>query len=246
MWVYSFTYYLYPKRYSKVSYVDKNIESVEVLVITFNEESLLPHFIQHYKTQFNASIVVYDNQSTDKTTQIAKDLGCTVKTFDSKNQINDNHYLYIKNYLWKQSKSDWVIIVDCDEFLELDFCIKEFTIVGAHGYDIVGDVTSRIGVFNPAYCKRTMLRPKAIHSINYSPGCHSCKPEGQIFSSGPATLLHRKYLSEEYVYNRHLMYKERLSEVNKKYGWGIEYQSITRESIKEKFESLRKNAILIP
>ncbi len=229
-----------------MSYIDHNKESVEVFVIAFNEQFLIPHFIAHYRDQFNASITVFDNQSTDKTVEIAKGLGCTVKTFDSKNQINDNHYLYLKNHCWRGSKADIVIVCDCDEFLEINFDVKPFTIIGSHGFDIIGDIQSRLGVFNAAYCKRLAFKPKYIKDISYTPGAHSCHPTGEIFSSGPATLLHRKYISEEYVYQRHLMYCERLSEVNKKYGWGAEYSNVTPESIHEKFESLRKNAKLIP
>lgn len=220
--------------------------NVEVFTIAYNEEFLIPHFIRHYRERFNASITVFDNQSTDRTREIALQNGCKVISYNSNNQIRDDYYLHIKNYCWKESKTDWVIVCDVDEFLEVPFEVEKYTIISAMGYDIVGGVESRMGVYNPLYCKRIMFKPKYITSINYLPGCHSCNPQGQILLSPPATLLHRKYISEEYVYKRHLEYKARMSKLNIERGWGKEYLEGTKEAIQEKFDELRKNAVLIP
>lgn len=221
---------------------------VDVYVIAFNEEFLLPHFIKHYRGLFtDCNITVFDNQSTDGTKQIALDNNCKIISFDTGGKIKDDNYLFIKNNCWKRSKADWVIVSDVDEFLDLRIELdnKKFTIVNTHGYDIVGGVESKLGVYNPIYCKHICFSPKHIKEIRYSIGCHSCEPIGNIIGSSPVNLMHRKYISEDYVYKRHLMYQERLSDLNKKYGWGIEYQNVTEQSVKEKFEELRKNAKLV-
>ena len=91
---------------------------VTIYNISFNEEVILQKFIDHYKYQFpNCEIVIYDNQSTDKTKEIAIKNGCKVLEYDSNNQIRDDLYLEIKNNCWKKASTDWVLIVDTDEFI---------------------------------------------------------------------------------------------------------------------------------
>lgn len=217
---------------------------VEVFAICYNEAKILPHFIDHYKRNFGAEITIYDNLSTDGSKEIIESMGCRYIPYDSGGKIRDDIYLDIKNNCWKNSKADWVIVCDIDEFLEVDFDCSESTIISVKGYDVIGDLNSRIGVSNKLYSKNVMFKPSEIKEINYLAGCHYSKPEGNIkFSRNIAKLLHRKYISEDYVLERHLMYQERLSDVNKKFGWGIEYQNVERKKIEEKFVELRKNAI---
>jgi glycosyltransferase involved in cell wall biosynthesis len=46
-----------------------------VFTITYNEELMLPYFVNHYRSRFtNCKIVVYDNESIDKTVDIAERL----------------------------------------------------------------------------------------------------------------------------------------------------------------------------
>ncbi len=221
--------------------------SVEVFAICYNEAKLLNKFILHYQDRFDADkITIYDNYSIDGSKEIIEQMGCTYIPYDSGGQIRDDIYLDIKNNCWKNSKADWVIVCDIDEFLEVDFDPSDSTILSVKGFDMVGDLNSRMGVPNKMYSKNIMFKPSEIKEINYLAGCHYSKPEGNIkFSRNVAKLLHRKYISEDYVFERHLMYQERLSDVNKQFGWGIEYQNVERKKIEEKFVELRKNAIEI-
>lgn len=225
-------------------------ETIDVFAICYNEEVLLPHFIYHYK-KMGANITIYDNQSTDRSKEIILETGCNYIEYDSNNQIRDDLYMRIKNICWKQSKADWVIVCDIDEFIEVNFDVSKYTIINTKGYDMIGLPDSvlpakRLGVQNPLYSKHIMFRPSAFKEINYGPGCHKCKPEGNISGSMEiANLLHYKYISEEYVYKRHLMYEERLSDVNKHYGWGIEYNDVTYHKIKHKFEELRSQCSMV-
>ena len=91
-----------------------------------------------------------------------------------------------------------------------------------------------------------MFKPKAILEMNYNFGCHKCRPVGIIKGSVEfGTLLHRKFISEQYVYERHLMYESRLSDLNKQYGWGVHYQNTTQDKINDQFAELRKTAKLV-
>ncbi len=219
--------------------------SIDVFAICYNEEAMLPHFISHYK-EMGASITIYDNFSTDNSKNIIIESGCNYITYDSNDQIRDDLYLSIKNECWKKSKADWVIVCDLDEIIEINFPIDRYSIINTDGYDMIGPVGSRIGVPNVLYSKNIMFRPDQFKQIGYQPGCHSCKPEGNISGSiEKAKLLHYKYISEDYVHSRRLLYKSRLSDFNKQYGFGIEYEDIEREKINNIFKELRRTAIYV-
>ncbi len=223
------------------------MESIEVFAICYNEELLLPYFIDHYK-KMGAKITIYDNQSTDKSRSIIEKAGCTYMAYNSNNQIRDDLYLQIKNNCWKDSKADWVIVCDIDELIELNFDIRRYNIINTKGFDIIGLPPSRLGVLNKMYSKHIMFRPNHFKEINYTPGCHSLNPIPIGTISGSieiANLLHYKYINEDYVYNRHIMYQERLSDINKQLGWGIEYQNVERKKIEDKFKSLRSQCSMV-
>lgn len=219
---------------------------IDVFAICYNEEFMLPLFIAHYK-KMGANITIYDNFSTDKSKKIILDAGCTYLTYDSENQIRDDLYLHIKNNCWKKSTADWVIVCDIDEFIEVPFNIDRYTIINTQGYDMIGFPPTRKGVKNPIYSKHIMFRPDQFKQIGYQPGCHSCKPEGTISGSKElANLLHYKYISPSYVFYRHLIYQNRLSAINKKYGWGAEYEKVDYKKITEKIIKMQGEAIEIP
>lgn len=223
------------------------METIEVFAICYNEELLLPYFIDHYK-KMGAKITIYDNQSTDRSRSIIEQSGCNYIAYDSNNQIRDDLYLQIKNNCWKQSKADWVIVCDIDELIEVNFDISKYTIINTKGFDMIGLPPSRLGVHNQMYSKHIMFRPNCFKEINYKPGCHSLNPIPLVPISGSieiANLLHHKYINEDYVYNRHIMYQERLSDINKQLGWGIEYQNVERKKIDYKFKSLRSQCRMI-
>lgn len=221
-------------------------ESIDVFAICYNEEAMLPYFIEHYQAM-GANITIFDNMSTDKSKEIILAAGCTYKTFDSNNQIRDDLYLNIKNNCWKNSKADWVIVCDIDEILEIPFSTKPYTIINTKGFDIVGEPGTRNGVFNRMYSKHIMFRPNMMQEIRYKAGCHTCAPQGRIVGSlEQANLLHYKYTSEDSVFERHSTYQKRLSAQNKEFGWGIEYQNVEREKIAEKFKELNEKAIPVP
>jgi glycosyltransferase involved in cell wall biosynthesis len=99
---------------------------ITVLTVCYNEEEMIYSFLAHYAGLGVNRIVVYNNKSTDRTVEIcnefAKDYpGCKIEIvdYDTNGQIRDDVYLEIKNNAWKNYKSDYYIVVDCDEFLEV-------------------------------------------------------------------------------------------------------------------------------
>lgn len=209
----------------------KNI--ITIYTITYNEELVLPFFIKWYRDRFvNCKIVVYDNCSTDNTEKIALENNCEVIKYDSNNQLNDSKYLEIKNNCWKNANTKWVLIADADEFLDitLDDLNTEKTLFKSKGYNMcnVKNLSNIIdikhGIRSEQYDKVLCFNKEQIKEINYSPGCHSCNPIGNIkFVSKTPNLLHMKFLNEDYMVNRYKMFKNRMSKENIKNGWGIQY-----------------------
>jgi hypothetical protein len=221
---------------------------VDIYTLTWNEEVILPYFIQFYKSRFpnsQVNITVYDNESSDNTIQIAKDNNCKIVTYSTNNTVNDIEYLRIKNNCWKESTADWVVVVDCDEFVdinenELENITKEgYTIINTVGYNMINTVVdipnTVLGTRSIWYDKSVVFMPKYISEINYNPGCHTCKPSGNKITiyANKIKLLHYKRLSLEYYLNRIQLCRNRLSDINKQHGFGTHFQASDEEHIED-------------
>jgi glycosyltransferase involved in cell wall biosynthesis len=219
--------------------------TVTIFAVTYNEEYMLEMFIKHYKSQFadkEVNFVFYDNFSTDTSRAIMMRHRATIKDHDTNNQINDELLLSRKSNCWKGCDSEWVIVCDVDEFLEIDFDYSPYSTIKTKGYNMLRN--TRYGVFSSLYSKSIMFRPNEIKEINYAVGCHSCEPEGNIiWPDRFALLLHRPYQSPEYVLNRRKLFALRLSELNKQNKWGIHYQNATKIKTDKIFSALEKNKV---
>jgi glycosyltransferase involved in cell wall biosynthesis len=231
---------------------------ITIYTIAYNESVFIKFMIDHYRSRFlNCKIVVYDNESSDDTVDIAKANGCEVISYSTNNQISDKKYLEIKNSCWKTAKTDWVLICDMDELLDItEADLKRedslgSTIIRAEAYNMVNlednldlpGIThgSRCAPYDKSYC----FKKKLIKEINYDPGCHTCKPIGLVKNSeGLYKLYHYKCINPEYQIARYRMYEQRLSEENRKNGWGGHYIK-AGEDIKIGFPAWRASAIKV-
>jgi len=231
---------------------------IHVYTVCWNEEVLLPHFLRHYA--FADRIVVYDNESTDRSRILIQ--ACEhaeLRSYDSNGTIDDKRYLDIKNTAWKESrgKADLVIVCDMDEFLYHPRLGKVFqhmmasgyTLLKPLGYEMIGDRVPAPdedlltcipnGMRSYVYDKCIVFDPNSIEEIHYGLGCHTCRPEGRIdyLRLPDVCLLHYKHLSFEYVVKRYEIYSQRLSGFNKQRGIGVHYKRKGGE-IKQMFERL--------
>ena len=224
--------------------------NISIFVICYNEEIILQKFINHYRERFpNCEITIYDNMSTDNSRQIAIENSCKIIDYNSNNEIRDDLYLKIKNNCWKQSEIDWVLIVDADEFLDINqeqLQKEDCSIILSKGYNMVNledDLifeNIKFGIRAKQYDKYYLFNKSKIKEINYEAGCHSANPEGEIkFSKNVYNLLHYTMLSEQYLIDRYRRNYERLSSINKKYGWGIQYTE-NEKIIKDRFNQAKK------
>ena len=215
---------------------------VHVHVCTHNEEPMIRHFINHYQ-QFtkNENIFVHDQHSTDNTVEIAKSLGCTVNTWggdsiDDDDLLNQKHQSY-----YSSTNCDFVIIVDCDEFVmhsnlldNLNRCkrngIKVPRMTGHNmfyeNFDYINDDISFVKYGegnNAANAKSCIIKSNEI--IQYAIGCHQLYSPIQEYYEDDEIIkfCHMKWLNFDYIVNRQHYFYSRLSKKNKEMQWGIHY-----------------------
>ena len=194
-----------------------NRAPITIYLMCYNEEVLIPHTVAYYKEQFpGVEITIVDNQSTDRSVEIAKELGCTIQTWDTDGKYDDFRLTEMKNTVWKTAKTEWVLVCDMDEYLVASTkdLVKEkgrgTTILKTEAYEAVGESNqeniSDIQITNiskgfrlPTYDKSICFRPSKITDINFELGCHTAVPQGEVKYSKKAYLLyHYKFLGIPY------------------------------------------------
>jgi hypothetical protein len=233
---------------------------IETFAICYNEEALLPYYLRHYSA-FCDQITIYDNHSTDRSQEICnRNPIVRVIPYDSGNQIRDDIYLQIKNNCWKGSKADWVIIGDIDEltyhlYMRDILSQSEATVIRPALFNMYsekfpttpGQIWEEVKLGIPGGPKANIFRPDEVKEINYDPGCHMAHPEGNIIldeQSGIKTL-HMRFLSKEYIIKRTELSRQRLSELNKKLGWGIHYHTPAEELGRQFDEEIKRATPII-
>lgn len=229
---------------------------ITIFTVTFNEEFHMQYMINHYRKNFpNCKIVVYDNYSTDNTVNICKNNNVEVIFFDTNSKFSDTKHIEIKNNCWKNSNSSWILTCDTDELLDINESqlyeeeLLGTSIIRFEGYNMVnleGDSTLetiKYGARAVAYDKPYLFNKNHIKEINYSVGCHSCNPIGNIIlSKNIYKAYHYRFINLELTLNRCALYGKRLSDENIKNGWGLHYLKKSKE-IEEEYSMLRSKAI---
>jgi len=222
--------------------------SVEVHIVAFNEELILPYTLRHYKT-FASRIVIHDGGSTDRTKEIAKAAGAEVHDWDTAGKINDELLRILKETCWVGTKCDFAIVVDADEFVHMPegashtlsaYFKAKVPVIKCKGFEMEspelpktdGQIYDEINHGAPDdrwYGKPCILQPRLLKSIHFTHGAHEANAEllsGARFIPRSATLPEAKLLhyhhigSVERIGARYDGNKSRFSEENKKHGWG--------------------------
>jgi glycosyltransferase involved in cell wall biosynthesis len=222
------------------------MNKIEIHIITYNEEVMLPVTIAHYKRMFtDPIIIVHDNESTDNTVQIAIDNGCQVIPFKT-NGLSDSAYTKIKSQAHLTANADWCLCVDCDEhcyvtdddLVELES--KGVNIVRFEGWDIFANVNSPsdikefIGHRVSGYDKPTLVKTGVFSKYLLEPGAHNLQELKTVngyavnMLENTYKLIHMKHWNLEFIINRQAEFGRRLSEENRKNGWGVQYTFNTK------------------
>src|SRR5579885_430121 len=141
--------------------------TISVFVMAYKEEIILPHMIKHYRDRFpSCKITVFDNQSTDKTAEIARANNCEVIEYNTNNQVDDGKLRNLKNNCWKSATTDWCCVIDADEFLDIneEQLAKEdaagTTIIRSEAYNMV-NMEDNYDIENISYATRCVQYDKS-------------------------------------------------------------------------------------
>jgi len=205
-------------------------------------------------------VIILESNSTDRTVDIARSMGGEVWTYNVSDEINDRWFMDLKNNCWKDSKADWIIIADADEFVYhptferylkatyysiirprfFNMYSKQFPTTQGQIYDEI-----RIGVEQTSpKPKMNIFKPSHVKEMNYYPGCHEAFPTGRIriIEDSPIKTLHYRNLGIDFVVERNLRARKRNSDLNKQNGWGV-HVDWSVEEWKQIFEEGLRNAI---
>lgn len=216
---------------------------VHAHILVWNEEKILPFILDHY-TKFCEKIFIWDNESTDSSREICEKYpSVEVITWSSNNTFNDIIHAQIKSTCYKKYSldCDYVIVCDCDELLydknillKLNQCKKDnidmpntvYYNMASKKYPIYNsqDITEiyqtgqRYGLG-----KNIIFNPK--FDMKFGPGAHHCSYQGKTSLSKKHTfkILHYRYMSRDYMLDRHKILSKRLSDINLKYKFGVHY-----------------------
>jgi hypothetical protein len=239
---------------------------IHAYIIAYNEEKLLPFTLDYYST-FCEKIFVYDNYSTDSSDEIYKKYNkVEVIKWDSNNEINESNYINIKSKEYRNFSRncgvDWVMTIDCDEFIyhyNLIEKLKEykelgFTVVQTSGHEMVshefpnydGELLPnkiKIGSDKMHNLSKSIIFDPSI-DIDFGPGAHNfISNNTKVSLEDEIKILHYKFLSKNYVIEIYKQRFERLSSVNKLNQWGFHYGEVNKflnlmDSILEKNKNI--------
>jgi hypothetical protein len=239
---------------------------IEAFFLCFNESKMIEHTLNYY-SRFCDKITIIDNQSTDDSVAIVKEKfpDVLIEELDTNGEYREDIQIEIRNNRWKDSKADYVIMADMDEFIfdhNLIDKLKEMkhqkvAIPKVIGYNmfsekfpndystlILDQVTERFR--DKIFDKKIIFSPLWVNEMNFGPGSHFCIPEYkkgidlQKKHSFELTLLHFKFLGRAYLYEKHYGYASRMSEVNRKNKYGKQYE-LGNEHIDNAFDKIKKN-----
>lgn len=233
---------------------------ITIFTVTYNEELLMQLMIDHYRSRFpECHIVVYDNQSTDRTVEIAKANGCEIRHYDSGGQVNDQMLWDTKNTCWKTAQTDWVLVCDLDEMLDINEeqliaeDAKGITKIKCNCWHMVNmqdnldvrSITHGVRNLKDTVYDKDLLFNKKYVDINYiNNDCHFTNSKGTVRNSQPYKMYHYKYVNPDLFVNKQKISASRLSDINRRNGWGV--QCLRDESnLRGEFQQAREAAVKI-
>ena len=235
---------------------------IYIILLCFNESVILPSTIAHYRARFpSCEFIIYDNESTDDSVTIAKELGCHVISWSS-NQINDEALkIKIRNHCWRHINEGWIIMADMDEWIYIteEELIQEeeygTTILSIEGMEMVGEsktldlsdiYLSHIARYIPFKdeSKNLCFFRSKISSMNFGPGSHKCMPIGTVvFSTTFYQLRHMCNVGLPFLLHK-MKQRYARSALNRAHGMSIHYTT-DENKIKEKYNKLLLESITL-
>lgn len=225
--------------------------------INYNDSFYLPFLAKHYG-KFCSKIIMFDNYSSDNSVQIAQSLGFEVRFFGQRGQLNDQHYLDVKNHCWKEQRGkgvDYVIVCDADEFICIDHLLHG-SIPKVVGYNMISDTLPvedvleiKTGAYSESYSKQAIFCPDALHEINFVHGCHKnnlviVDPSVNLYVSACRLLHYRQIGGIDRMLQRHAEYRTRMSRFNLQHNMGHHYLH-SDDAKRNEWNALKESATVL-
>src|SRR5574343_241361 len=166
--------------------------NVEIYALCHQEAKIIPYFMRHYNQY--GKVFLYEGHSTDGSRELAESMGATVINLDTNNEVRDDIFSSVKNNCWKDSKADWVIVCDMDEFIwhpnfiayletvpETIVAPRTFEMMAPQFPTTVGQIYDEVKYGFEIRTKFFLFRPQALKEISYGAGCHDALPQGSVF-----------------------------------------------------------------
>lgn len=242
--------------------------NIEIYALCHQEAQMIPYFMRHY-SQYG-KVFLFEGHSTDGSAELARSLGATIIPVDTGNEIRDDIFTDLKNNYWKNSKADWVIICDMDEFVYHPNFLEylktlECTVVRPAWYEMFSDVfpTTQGQIYEEINMgfyfkiihhpiviitdKLCLFKPRELTEMNYKPGCHEAHPEGNVIVNEDSEIIcmHMRHLSLDYIMKRNTYFSKRRSAINRQNGWGSHLES-SRENVQEWFDIHKPKLVKVP
>lgn len=115
--------------------MNKKYKDVAVLIPCYNEEATIAQVVRSFQQALPfCSVYVYDNNSTDKTSEVAKKAGAVVKIERLQGKGN------VLRRMFREIQADCYVLVDGDNTYPADIAPKMVSKVVEQGYDmVIGD-----------------------------------------------------------------------------------------------------------
>lgn len=209
--------------------------SITIYTIAWNEKEMLRQSHTFYTERFPlAKFILYDNGSDDGTVELAKSLGYGVIHFDTGGKMDDKTHMEIKNNCWKACNTEWAMVTDMDEFVDVtegDLVDADFEIVRCKGYEMFGNTEfireCRTGVVSEGYSKVALFRPHQFIEMNFGAGAHICNPVlaigGRSNYNTTIKLYHFKWSNPKRAIERAHILAQKQSDHNKQMNWSFHY-----------------------
>lgn len=193
---------------------------IEVHVLAYDEDRILPYTIRHYRT-FADRIIVHDAHSTDATEEVSISAGAEVQKWGLGGEVNDIEYCALKNSCWIGTDADWVIVCDADELIyfpqdaraTLETYLRiEGAVIKPHGFEMFsydyptteGQIYHEVKIGAPDdkwYSKPILWNANLVQESGLGMGSHESMPilkngdymhcgKNWLFPDPPCWLLH--------------------------------------------------------
>ena len=230
---------------------------IHVFLLCNNEEAIIRQTIEHYQRLGSNDITIFDNESTDKSREIAEQMNCKIIPVVTDGLMNEFVLTNLKNQCWNNISSGWCIVADMDEwlFVSNEELLSEdergTTILSVEGHNMVSQSNSvlltdidlhnvRSGYPYSRESKNICFKRPDIEQMNYDYGAHNCNPSGNIrFSEKQYRLNHMAWLGLPYILDKMKRRQERAEYLKNQYGINRHYFETEEFFIQQYRENLK-------